>query len=657
MTDSSNHDDSAVVPNVTERTRLLNTSSTTTTYRTQVEEERSERVVDISMEHDPTVPIDELKDHIQHLLVYGKQRGQLSQSSSSTTSKNDDSDQVIMGEQELSLVAEEEQEQGQTRQVSSRKSRKRELIAGALHFATDQWRERQGLTNQAIHEASGSSASYGAQVMPPQPGLPPLPLVQPHEDSIKGVWDVAKNASVCAVLGLLSERREGKVSITADADATLQRLALSTLEHGVKQTSAKDMIRQEMLFKPWLGDKSAIQWAVENDCTIFLEDEHVQTVIKQTWWYGETEWRTNPNHPFQVWNTSYQETNTTVIKQGWKSLFTKQFINSYLARWASPRYQCLIGLFTAFVYLGFHLATLSNVDYMEEYLKPFEYFYYVLVISDLLLELWKFGDSPSKALHKPSTYITLPTAVLLTAAFTYRILAFFATDLQPKFHGFYFSFVLLSIATPLMFFRLFIWTDDLWWTTYKINHVVGRCLVQSLWVFLIALVSLLGFWAGLAALQRDDIGPMLMLRHLLLGALHAPEIGETLYYQPQAAGILLVAYLFIMVIFIGALLLASFLSTFLSLMKPESTFGKLKQKMEAERCSRPASYGRFIPNVAVELIVGSIVWVVKKIRPNSKLTWLERLRQVVWFIIFLPIILVIGLVDLVVYLFSSKKGQ
>jgi hypothetical protein len=122
-------------------------------------------------------------------------------------------------------------------------------------------------------------------------------------------------------------------------------------------------------------------------------------------------------------------------------------------------------------------------------------------------------------LQKPSTYLTLPTAILLTAAFTYRILAFFATDLQPKYHGFYFSFVLLCIATPLMFFRLFLWTDDLWWTTYKINYLVSRCLVQSLWVFLIAVVSLLGFWAGLAALQRDDVGPMVMLRHLLLGAL------------------------------------------------------------------------------------------------------------------------------------------
>ncbi|CAO3586426.1 unnamed protein product [Absidia cylindrospora] len=521
--------------------------------------------------------------------------------------------------------------------------------------------ENQGITNRTIHESinGGASVSTGNPMVPVQQqhnqALPPLPLVQPHDDSVKGVWDVAKNASVCAVLGLLSERRQGKISITSDADATLQRLALSTLEHGVKQTSAKEMIRQEMLFKPWLGDKSAIQWAIENDCTIFLNDEHVQSVIKQSWLYGDAEWKTNPNHPFQVWNTSYQDSTATVTREGWKALFTKQFIASYLARWAAPRYQCLIAFFTAFVYLGFHLATLSNVEYMEDHLKVFEYFYYVFVVSDLVLEVGKFAASPRQALHKPSTYLTLPTDALLFAAFVYRILAFFATDLQPKFHGLYFSFVLLAIATPLMFFRLFIWTDVLWWPAYKINHVVGRCIVQSLWVFFIALVSLVGFWLGLAALQRDDIGLWLMLRHLILGALHAPEIGETLFYQPQAASILLVAYLFVMVVFVGALLVASFLSTILSLMKPESSFGNLQKRMEAERAARPASYGTYIPNVAVELIVGSIVWITKKIRPNSKLTWLERLRQIVWFIIFLPILIVVGLFDLAFYLFCPKK--
>ncbi|CAO3587779.1 unnamed protein product [Absidia cylindrospora] len=105
-----------------------------------------------------------------------------------------------------------------------------------------------------------------------------------------------------------------------------------------------------------------------------------------------------------------------------------------------------------------------------------------------------------------------------------------------------------------------------------------------------------------------------------------------------------------MVILIGALLVASFLSTVLSLTKYDPSFDKLQKRMEVKRCSRPASFGVFIPNVAVELVMSSIVWILEKIWPGVKLTGLERFRQVVWFIIFLPIILVVGLVDLVFYL-------
>ncbi|CAO3587778.1 unnamed protein product [Absidia cylindrospora] len=403
------------------------------------------------------------------------------------------------------------------------KHKKREIIAGALRFATDQWKENQGPTDHDIHEtATGGSPSSEQPLTSQLQGqhqLLSLPQVVLQDGSVTGVWDVAKSASVCAVLGLLSEHRQGKLSSMADTDTILQRLALSTLEHGMNLASEKDSIRQEMLFKPWVGGKSGIQWAVDNDCSIFLEDERVQNAIQRSWLYGDIEWKTNRHHPFQVWNTSYQDATTTDTREGWKLIFTKQFIQNYCARWASPRYQCLIGLVTGFIYLGFHLGTLSNVEYMEDHLQTFEYFYYILVMSDLFLELWKFTSSPRVALRKPSTYLSLSTVILLFAAFTFRMLAFSTIDLQPKYQGLYFSFVLLSIATPLMFFRLFIWTDVLWWPIYKINYIVGQCLVQSLWVFFVALVSVIGFWVGLSALQRDDIGPWLILRYLVLGAL------------------------------------------------------------------------------------------------------------------------------------------
>lgn len=135
-----------------------------------------------------------------------------------------------------------------------------------------------------------------------------------------------------------------------------------------------------------------------------------------------------------------------------------------------------------------------------------------------------------------------------------------------------------------------------------------------------------------------------------------PNIGETLYYQPQAASTLLIIYLFVMVVIIGALLTASFISTILSITSPSSTLEKIHQQMEAKRATRVPRFGVFIPNVAIELIVGVIVWLVKKINPNTKLTWVERFRQIVWFIIYSPIIIFVAILDLL-YLIFNRKDQ
>lgn len=257
-TGSSNHGAPAQVPGPTERTGLLD--STRTSYNN---DDRSERAINISTSQDPAVPLAELTDHIQHLLVFGQHREDrsVSQESSSTTLGKNRLDRAIPDQRTFPIP--DGEEEGLTREIEPAvyKSKKRDFIAGALRFATDQWMENQGITNDMIHESinSDDSSPFGPPVtsnQQPQSGSIPQPMAQPHDESVKDVWDVAKNASVCAVLGLLSERRQGKVSITADVDVTLQRLALSTLEHGIKQTSAKDMVRQEMLFKPWLGDKS-----------------------------------------------------------------------------------------------------------------------------------------------------------------------------------------------------------------------------------------------------------------------------------------------------------------------------------------------------------------------------------------------------------------
>jgi hypothetical protein len=238
MTDSS-----TTVFDASEQTRLLNPTNTTTpAYNTltQSEDERSERVVNVSLDNEPTLPLDELTNYIQHLLDFRPQQ-------STPSPQNLPSDQG----QEM---------HDHTTKGLHQKHKKREIIAGALRFATDQWRENQGNTKQGIESPTvGSSSSDQlptSQQQQEQEHLLPSPMAELQYDS--AIWDVAKNASVCAILGLIDERRRIKNStlVYTDNDDSLQQLALCTLEYGLKQTTTNDVTRQEMLFKPWIGDKS-----------------------------------------------------------------------------------------------------------------------------------------------------------------------------------------------------------------------------------------------------------------------------------------------------------------------------------------------------------------------------------------------------------------
>lgn len=108
---------------------------------------------------------------------------------------------------------------------------------------------------------------------------------------------------------------------------------------------------------------------------------------------------------------------------------------------------------------------------------------------------------------------------MLFAAFVTRIIALSKHDLVGKYAGLTTSFALLVWATPLMMFRIVLWTGDLCWQVSKARYLVGQCIVDAIWVFVFGLFTLLSFWIGLAALQRDDLDGLTMLRLLALGAL------------------------------------------------------------------------------------------------------------------------------------------
>jgi membrane-associated HD superfamily phosphohydrolase len=193
-----------------------------------------------------------------------------------------------------------------------------------------------------------------------------------------------------------------------------------------------------------------------------------------------------------------------------------------LARWPSPRYQALVTLFSAFVYVGLHLATVTNLDYTSDTPFAFEYAYYVFVVSDLLLELFALLSHPIIYLKKPSSYLSLTAIGLLTASVITRFIALVIFDNFLDQHALLTtSFFLLIFATPLMFFRLLSsWSADrLSWNVAKTNHIVTQCIVNSLWVFALSLLVIFSFWVTLGALQYDDIKPLNMLGLLTLGAL------------------------------------------------------------------------------------------------------------------------------------------
>lgn len=149
--------------------------------------------------------------------------------------------------------------------------RKRDYAVDALRFATDKWKEKHGWS-------TGSNNSSSASLLPAPSPISTTVVETVHSNgngiglvqqqrkkqefkaipsSAQSVYDVAKNASVCAVLALLHERRQSS-ALSAETDISLQSLALSTLNLGLKvqDTSASHVVLYEMLTNKWMHEKS-----------------------------------------------------------------------------------------------------------------------------------------------------------------------------------------------------------------------------------------------------------------------------------------------------------------------------------------------------------------------------------------------------------------
>jgi hypothetical protein len=126
----------------------------------------------------------------------------------------------------------------------------------------------------------------------------------------------------------------------------------------------------------------------------------------------------------------------------------------------------------------------------------------------------------------------------------------------------------------------------------------------------------------------------------------APTIGDTLMYQPEIAGLLLGVYLFFTIIVLGALLTASFLGTILQIYAQIDT---VHREWTINRCLKSSPVlGKFIPSVAIDLVFAFIAWTARVVfKRTERIVWLEKVHQVLWYTIYSPIILLVGLYELI----------
>ncbi|KAG0746574.1 hypothetical protein G6F57_007964 [Rhizopus arrhizus] len=656
----------------TEETRLLETTATNyNSHNSQTVIEIMEQLPNkrsstnmVTPSSQPTVPTDQLIEKIQDILVFSEIKKNLNHKNV-VPKRNITEDKTDSSSSDDS--SESDTDNGDSHHLLKRKFsewsidhkpkfikhlRKRDFAIDALKFATDKWKEKHGwhsnqyeallhnsdtkvtvTTTQNTDQTINNTAIVEGQKTKEYRHLP---------SSAESIFGIAKNASVCAILALLHERRQSN-SHSTETDVFFQSLALTTLSLGVKakSTSTEQMILKEILVYKWLGDRSALEWAVENNSQLVLSDRRVQLVIEELWRSG-SDWHQDPNHPAGIWSNQIDHQPRNFV---WMAI--SHTFSDFFARCASPRYQAIIALVSTIIYTSLHMVTLSNLDYTSDTPFAFEYVYYVFMFSDLLLELIKFMTNPIVYLKKLSSYLSFITVGLLTSSAIIRFFALLAVeDVQKAYSLLSASFVLLVLATPMMFFRIFASSsaNDLYWTVAKTNYIVAQCIVNSLWVFRLSLLVILGFWVALSALQYEDVNPLSMLRFLVLGALHAPEIANILYYQPQIAGILLVFYLFATIIVLGSLLTASFLTTLLDIYKRKES---IKNEWVIKRCLgvKPA-LNMLIPGVLVDVIFRLLQWISRVVFRRERSEWIEKMRQVTWYIVYSPIILVIGIIDL-----------
>ncbi|KAH8555289.1 hypothetical protein BGW37DRAFT_476572 [Umbelopsis sp. PMI_123] len=194
-------------------------------------------------------------------------------------------------------------------------------------------------------------------------------------------------------------------------------------------------------------------------------------------------------------------------------------------------------------------------------------------------------------------------------------------------------------------------------------------MVEASWILAVGAVVLIGFWVAVTAINTDKTA-WEVLQLLALGALFAPEIGDTLLYEPQVIGVLLFVYLFLTTVLLSALLTASFLATFLSLRNQLDNLVALqfaRLTVDSLKAGGGSGFGSYIPGILVEcILVYPLVCLVNLYRiitrhrivsdhyeqsyQNVQKTekYINRWREIVFYTTYSPFFITATLIELLV---------
>jgi hypothetical protein len=96
---------------------------------------------------------------------------------------------------------------------------------------------------------------------------------------------------------------------------------------------------------------------------------------------------------------------------------------------------------------------------------------------------------------------------------------------------------------------------------------------------------------------------------------------------------------------LGSLLVASFLSTFLDV---NNRIDTIKRDWAIRRClgSDPV-LNVFLPSLFIDIFFDILRWIARVVfKRSSPVAWIEKSHQIFWYIVYSPVILLVGLYEL-----------